>query len=209
MSTPGREKWLAECVASVAPELPLGAEHLIIRHKGDWVQQQWDAVQGANLVAFVDDDDLLEPGALAACLDAHSQQRVGLVFTDELEVDSENTPIRMGVTGRRTYLDLSMHPRAAHHLSVFRPNLVPLEVLHLCLKWNLGADWLMRASAGLLGGAVHVPRVGYRWRRHAGQVSITDHLRRYTEAIPELRQFTRSLLKHDKAIPEYQEAVCS
>lgn len=203
LSVPGREHWLSQCVNSVIHQLPPGSEHRIIRHQGDWVEQQWQAIQGAELVAFVDDDDIVEPHAIEWCLSAHQEHRVGLVFTDEIEVDKNNDFIRSGMTGRRTYIDLAMHPRSAHHLSVFRTAAIDPEAVNICKKHNLGADWLFRATAALTHGALHISRPGYRWRRHQDQVSITAHLDRYRAAMPELRHYLRGFLREDSVIPEY------
>lgn len=196
--------WFAEALASVARELPFGMQHVVVHSSGGaaaWNRDLWDACQGADAVAIVDDDDLVLPGAIAACLAALQSAGVGLAFTDEEEVDEAGHHLCDGVRRGRTLMDLAMHPRCVHHLAIFRPEHAPWEALALANECGRGLDWLLRAAAGLRGGAVRVPMLGYQWRRHAGQDSSTDG-GTYTRAMPALRQMTRSWLRYDAPIPE-------
>jgi hypothetical protein len=124
-----------------------------------------------------------------------------LAFTDEEEIDEAGQRVRDGLRRRRTLMDLAMHPRCVHHLAMFRPAYTPPEALALADRCGRGLDWLLRAAAGLRGGAVRVPMLGYQWRRHAAQDSASDG-GVYARALPVLRQMTRSWMRYDAAIPE-------
>ena len=144
---------------------------------------------------------LVLPGAIAACLDALHTTSAGLAFTDEEEIDAAGLHLRDGMRRKRTLMDLAMHPRCVHHLAMFRPAYMPPEALALADRCGRGLDWLLRAAAGLRGGAVRVPMLGYQWRRHAAQDSTSDG-DVYARALPTLRQMTRSWMRYDAAIPE-------
>jgi hypothetical protein len=109
--------------------------------------------------------------------------------------------------GRRTLRDIGMHPRSAHHLAVFRRDVVPDEVFGVAKREGIGLDWLMRASAAMLGGAVHVPMVGYHWRRHGTQFSKVTHAEPYARAIPALRRYLRGLMQFDRVIKQYRKEL--
>lgn len=192
-----------QSAAAVRASLPPRAEFVVVRSSGapqDWITDLWGACGGADAVALVDDDDLVVPGALQQCADAIECSGAGLAFTDEDEIDEDGARLGPGQSGPRRLMDLAMHPRCAHHLAVFRPALVPREALQVAQQCGIGLDWLMRAAAGLRGGAVHVPVVGYQWRRHRGQNSSTAAAQ-YRNAMPALRAATRSWLKYDEGIP--------
>ncbi|MBS0330792.1 MAG: hypothetical protein JSR30_13125 [Proteobacteria bacterium] len=196
--------WFGEMLASVAEGLPKGVQHIIVHSEGGagaWNRDLWAACQGADAVAVVDDDDRVLPGAIEACLTALRATRAGLAFTDEEEIDEAGQRVRDGLRRRRTLMDLAMHPRCVHHLAMFRPAYTPPEALALADRCGRGLDWLLRAAAGLRGGAVRVPMLGYQWRRHAAQDSASDG-GVYARALPVLRQMTRSWMRYDAAIPE-------
>lgn len=208
---PGRRQdWLRECWRSVAAGMPEGGVHMVAvsqPHAERWMVDQWNATHGADLVAFVDDDDTVESAALQACVDAIEATGAALAFTDEIEVDEAGRFLRPGHAGLRTLRDIAMHPRCAHHLAVFRRAAVPDEAFDVAKRCGIGLDWLMRASAGLLGSAIHVPMVGYRWRRHAEQSSAQAHADPYREAMPDLRQYLRSIMRYDRTIPQRMPAA--
>ena len=151
--------------------------HIVVHSAGGakaWNRDLWAACQGADAVAVVDDDDRVLPGAIAACLDALHTTSAGLAFTDEEEIDAAGLHLRDGMRRKRTLMDLAMHPGAC---TTWR-----CSGLRTCRRkrwlWPTGAaaglDWLLRAAAGLRGGAVRVPMLGYQWRRHAAQDSTSD-----------------------------------
>lgn len=193
-----------QSAASVVASLPPSAEFVLVQSSGDpqdWITDLWDACEAADAVAIVDDDDLVVPGALQRCADVLERSGAGLVFTDEDEIDEADARLGPGQRGTRRLMDLAMHPRCVHHLAVFRPALVPPEALDVARECGIGLDWLLRAAAGLRGGAVHVPTVGYQWRRYPGQDS-SAMAGRYRDAMPALRAATRSWLKYDEPIPQ-------
>ncbi len=196
--------WLAEALESVRSTMPADAEHLVVRSAGTpaaWNSDLWAACAGAEAVAVVDDDDRVTPGALTSCVRALENTGVGLAFTDEEEIDEHGQHLRDGLRRGRCLMDLAMHPRCIHHLAVFRPALVPHTALELAQRCERGLDWLMRAAAGLRGGAVRVPVIGYQWRRHGAQDSSAG-AGVYAAAMPALRQLTRSWMSYDAPIRE-------
>lgn len=204
-SRPGHP-WLREAVASVAQTIPPSCEHVVVQSSGDpldWNRDLWGACQEADAVAIVDDDDIVLPGAVTLCAQALATHQCGLAFTDEQEIDAQGNPLREGMRRSRRLMDLAMHPRSIHHLAMFRPSFVPPSALGLANECGRGLDWLMRAAAGLRGGAVRVPMIGYQWRRHGGQDS-TSGADLYAAAMPALRRLTRSWMAYDAAIPEMQ-----
>lgn len=197
-------RWLCDSVQSVAASLPVGAQHLVVRSSGDplaWNAHLWAACHGADLVAIVDDDDVVLPGAIASCMSAIKSTGAALAFTDEEEIDEEGRQLRVGMARSRTLMDLAMHPRCVHHLAMFRPRMVPRSALDTANSCGRGLDWLMRAAAGLRGGAVRVPMVGYQWRRHSLQDSSVG-ADEYATAMPALRKLTRSWMAYDATIQE-------
>lgn len=200
--------WMVEALESVRATMPRDAEHLVVHSDGTparWNIDLWAACRDADAVAIVDDDDRVMPGALTSCMHALESTGAGLAFTDEEEIDGRGERLRDGVRRSRCLMDLAMHPRSIHHLAVFRPALAPHAALDLAQRCGRGLDWLMRAAAGLRGGAVRVPMIGYQWRRHGGQDSSngTDV---YAAAMPALRQLTRSWMRYDGQIPEVNYA---
>lgn len=202
--------WLAEALESVRLTMPADAEHVVVHSDGTpaaWNSDLWAACAGTEAVAIVDDDDRVTRGALASCVHALESTGVGLAFTDEDEIDECGHHLRNGLRRSRYLMDLAMHPRSIHHLAVFRPALVPHAALDLAQRCGRGLDWLMRAAAGLRGGAVRVPMVGYQWRRHGGQDSSAGvGADAYAAAMPALRQLTRSWMRYDGQIPEVNYA---
>lgn len=196
--------WMAEAIESVRSSMPPCAEHVLVQSDGTaarWNSDLWDACADAQAVAIVDDDDRVLPGALASCVNAMLATGAGLAFTDEEEIDEHGRHLCDGLRRSRSLMDLAMHPRCVHHLAVFRPALVPKAALDLAQQCGRGLDWLMRAAAGLRGGAVRVPMIGYQWRRHGAQDSNAG-ADTYAAAMPALRQLTRSWMAYDATIQE-------
>lgn len=187
-----RPDWLAECMASVQDTLPAGAEHRVVPCMDRFQEVRWDTTvnSGAEYVAWVDDDDVVLPHALARCLAALEATGAGIAFTHEDEMDARGHRDSR-VHRRLTTHDVAMSPRLLHHLAVVRVSAIDPEILAHARAIGIGIDWLMRAGPALQYGAVQVPMVGYLWRRHAHQASGMDSWEsRYLAAMPLLREIT-------------------
>lgn len=169
-----RPDLLTRCQASVEAALPQGAVHEIIECQSDWAQARYDGTQLSEFVAFVDDDDTIDSRSLKLCLEAIQKTGAGLAFTDELSVDLSGKELQEH-RGQRWYGAIGIHPRTVHHLCVLRRSSVDVKALALHEKFGMGADWFLKASAALTGGAIHVPIDGYFWTQHDGTMTKADN----------------------------------
>lgn len=188
---PEREHWLELCKESVKAS---GFPHLIVRCGIDWETRMFDLRNEAPYIAWVDDDDLVYPGALSRCLDAlESNPSIGLAYTDEVYIDEAGVPTGSN-KGPKSLMDLTTHPRAVHHLAVTRQysvDDVPLRVFNR-IGQPCPLDWLIRVRAGAQHGMIYVGGTqGYGWRIHKNQMSkspryhgvFADHLNKLCPAI--------------------------
>lgn len=160
-----RLELLEKCKASVAAALPPGANHVVIPCYDNWAQARLDAMQLDQFVAFVDDDDTVHPLALKYCLDAIQQHNAGVACTNEATVRLDGSIIHEHKRVKM-YGGIPVSPRTIHHLCLIRTERVDPRALDLHDKYGMGADWFIKASAALRGGAIHVPMIGYYWTQH-------------------------------------------
>lgn len=193
MTRGDRPVWLAECLNSVLTDMPAETKHLVHVCGGTAFQSdRWHAAANADseYVAWVDDDDMVLPGALQACMDALDATGKGLAFTSEDQIDHTGRRIRLPQRRYHTH-DVAMSPRAVHHLAMVRVSALHPDTLAHAERIGIGIDWLMRAGAALKHGAVQVPMAGYLWRHHGGQESSRKEWdQAYAAAMPALREVT-------------------
>jgi len=185
-----RPEWLQECASSI----DMG-NHQVHFRPDDFEAARWETTSRsmADFVAWVDDDDRVLPGALARCVEALEATGAAMAFTDEAHIDAKGARVGQPYTRPRARRDLAMHPRSVHHLSVFRVSSLDPIIWKHAKRIGIGICWLIRAHAGLVHKAVHVPMVGYEWRLHPGQdTKDIDFADAYTRAMPALREVTRS-----------------
>lgn len=196
-----RPAWLAEARASV----PAGIQHRIATASADFQADRWELAHAAEYVAWLDDDDRLVAGGLEHCLEVLDADRsLGVVFTHEARIDEHGARTAEDF-GARTYRDVAMHPRGLHHLAVVRRGALNPSIIGHAQRIGCGIDWLMRASAALQWGAVHVPVLGYEWRDHSDTLTRRpDDSSVYEHAMPLLRAVTRSWMKYDCPIRQHQ-----
>ncbi len=192
--------WLRECSESVRTRLPQGACH-IVAAGDDFQRARWDAYRSAEFVACVDHDDRLTGDSLRWCLDALAETGAGVAFTQEAQIAPDGNPLHVKHRRPRR-IDVAMHPRPLHHLAVIRSSCIGDAVWDLAQEAGIGIDWLVRAWVALKHGAVHVPHVGYEWRRHRGQASAL-WAQRYETAIPALRRTTLSWMAPHEALHHF------
>lgn len=172
-----RPELLKRTIASVEAALVPGVSHQIILCLDNYAKARWEASQLDQYVTFVDDDDTIPPDILAICLEvlrSKAYADVGLLVTEEQRVDLEGR-VLAETRGVKTYDALTAHPCIAHSLCVFNRDAVDPRSVDLHNKYTVGVDWAIKTSAGLRGGAVHVPKVGYYWTQHPDSLNSKEH----------------------------------
>lgn len=191
---------LAEAAASVRAALPRYGVHFI--HQTDHFQRdRWESTvgQGAEYVAWVDDDDRVLPGAIDAAVHALDSTGAAIAFTYERQINAqgETLPYQRSPHPPRK-IDVAMHPRSLHHLTVVRASTLDDVVYQHAARIGVGLDWLIRAWCTLKHSAVVVPQIGYEWRQHEGQDTRDPAwTAAFDSAMPELRRVTRSWMTYD------------
>jgi hypothetical protein len=199
--TQGTSRWMDGCLRSVRDHLPTGAQHHVIEQHGDFLRARWDAFHSAEFVALVDDDDEVCGDALRLCMAAIKETGAGVAFTDQVLINEDGRELRAD-HGPVRYSAVARSPQTIHHLAVVRRAAIAPAAWDVAAVVGTGIEWMVKASAALQHGAVHVPVQGYRWRKHEGQHSARDHTR-FTRALPHLRQATRSWMTHDARISQF------
>jgi hypothetical protein len=163
----------AEYLSSVRAALPAGARHVEVECAEPRFLERVrvETLALADWVCWVDDDAVVDNGSLARCWEIASTERVGCVFTDEEYVSHDGSPAGGNLGRKVTYRDIASSPQTVHHLAMFRTRDVDAEALRAGQAAGIGVEWMVKASAALNAGAVHVPGYGYRWRQHRGSVS--------------------------------------
>lgn len=169
LSLPGREVELDRCKASVAADLPEGAEHIVLPavKPANFIQSRFDAFKLAEYVCFVDDDDIVLNGSITKCLQALEDTRVGIAFTNERLVRKSGSFVRER-TGQRSYEQLFESPWLFHHLVMYNTSKIPKVDPGALSKNASGGEWLATCITAMMAGAVHLPIIGYEWTVHAG-----------------------------------------
>lgn len=195
-----RPRLLERCSASVLQALPEGAEHRIIQctRPEDFAEARYKASKLSEFVAFVDDDDFIDPMSLKFCLAAIKESGAGASFTDEATVDLSGKVLTVS-TGGKTYNAIPDHPRTIHHVVLFRSDCVQPKVLELDTEFNAGICWFIKACAALTGSAIYVPITGGFWTQHP---QTSGHMpKRYT---PAMSQAIRKAFPHPGgSIPKF------
>lgn len=162
---------LAQCQYTV--EQSTSAEHRVVKCGPEWQQTMFRMRNDADLVAWVDCDDIVYGDAIERTFDALDRYRSGLAFTDEAIIDVQGRVLRLN-DGPRTVENLAAGPSGIHHLVVTRADTIDEEPLALWKRYPaVPLDWLMRARSGLRHGITRVPMVGYGYRRHPGQMTAS------------------------------------
>lgn len=129
-------------------------------------------------ITFVDHDDLLEPGALAAVVACHLESAADVVYTDH-DVLGEDGRLRHPYFKPDWNLDLFLSQMYIGHLVSFDANLVRgMGGLRSDCDGSQDYDLVLRCVAA--GAKVaHVPHVLYHWRAHAGSTAANADSKPY------------------------------
>lgn len=191
-----REDLLSLCLKSTAPSrIP----HLVIRCGHDWEERIFELRDIADVVLWVDADDVVYEDALERCVHALENSDVGVAYTDEAIIDV-NGNVEDVLGGDRSIIDMTSHPSCVHHLIATRYGTIDTEPLKLFKAYgdftqpNRGCplDWLMRARSAARYGMVRVPMVGYGWRKTPGQITSDPHFNdHFAKVLPQVRDHVR------------------
>ena len=192
---PSKGRDISRSVASVQRALPVGAKHAIIECEENFIEARWEARKLDEFICFVDDDDYISPGSLSLCMKALRNTSLGIAFTDEVSETPEGKVLSTNAR-ERTYGEMAVTPMSVHHLCVMRTSAIYEEVIDLAKEHKLAIEWLMKATAGLIHGAVHVPIIGYHWvhhpEQHSKQVEWQAHFRKNVPLVtPKLQTLAR------------------
>lgn len=177
-----REPWVAQYFAALCAEeprvrftraeKPLGIAGATNRAAG---------LAGGEYAGFLDQDDVLAPGALEAVAEAVEHAPCDLVYSDEDRLDAAGRrvePIFKPAWSPELLLSCMY---LGHFLVVRREALERAGGLRGAFDGSQDYDLALRVTEG--GGAVrHIPRVLYHWRMHAGSTAARAGAKPYSHA---------------------------
>lgn len=183
-----RADWAQECRESAAGQ----AQHVTLVAE-DFFSGREKTYTYGGIVACLDWDDRLTPGAVSACEKAMESTKAGLAFTWQRRIGSEGEDLGAACNpvSRRM---LGSLPDSVHHLACIRTEYLPRDLLPVFKAVApLCIDWLVKAYVALKFGAVQVPMVGYEWRQHPDQAS-RKLAPEYRDQVPRARAMIRTWL---------------
>ncbi|OWP49122.1 hypothetical protein CEG18_20505 [Pseudomonas nitroreducens] len=158
-----------------------------------------------EFVAFLDCDDELEPGALAAvrdCLQAHPE--VDYVFTDRTDVDEKGQPVRVARYGGYANLHFSTQERirtdlldgmVASHLKVIRRS-VYQKVGGSNSEFSGVQDWDLALKIAEEHRIRYLDKPLYRHRVHSGSVTQGDAVAQFRKTNLVRRRYAARWLRN-------------
>lgn len=169
---PAREHFHAACLASLAKEpVNIHALPAVFGHTGRGRMAGF-SLGSAPYVSFVDDDDVVIPGAYQACIDSLDANPAAIgAYPDEILIDADENIIG---NGRSTGLDwtttrqLTLMPFVHHGVVMRRESVISL--LPELERWRKYPEQVLFGLLVRKGPWIHVPTVGYKWRIHGAQV---------------------------------------
>lgn len=166
--TRGNQPLMSECFRSVDNQTLAPSAQLVTMSTGDYARDRVDSILRATTeyVAFLDDDDTLEPSAIEHCMAAiAANPMAGMIATDENVMTFDGSEKRRAII-TKSYLNVTFTPRSMHALCVMKKSAIDLEgAMAIHAKFGMGIDWCLKASAALRAGAVHIPVGLYNWRQ--------------------------------------------
>lgn len=120
-------------------------------------------------ISCIDPDDLVIPGAFAACLEALEENPKACgAYTDELIIDQDGKVVKPGIWSKTPWNPLlQLEPKYLHHIYVMRRSLVEKHYLEI-LRWAIMPEYILKCLLVSQGPWVHVNRFGYKWRLNQG-----------------------------------------
>lgn len=172
IKTPHRERFLSECLDSMHLE-PI---EVVLTDFGHHLTNRLDFIDTAtaDFISFVDDDDVIVPGIFQKLLDVMTDDAVGahsheaLITVDGKPLSPPNFNHAFSV--ERALIEYHfprvalLRTEVAKEVSRFIRNQAPET-------WQyLYPEHVVLVLAGLVGGWVELPEVGYLYRQHAGNI---------------------------------------
>lgn len=184
-------------LASVRASLPRGARHVELEcpDYSHLERLRYESLSLADWVVWVDADDVVPNDAIRRCWEVARVAEEGCVFTDEEYVNWDGEHLGGNLGRTVSYRDLTTTPQAIHHLCMFRTADVDPKAWDVCrtLGCGYGIEWMVKATAALRGGAVHVPGYGYRWRQGPTMSKSEAWTKPYNRAMHLLRSYLMPL----------------
>lgn len=191
-----RPEWLDAAIASVEGQARVQVVEGERGHIGR-SRARALAMGTAEFVAWVDDDDLLEPGAVARCvqyLDDHPD--VISVYSDVIVIDEDGAELQR--TNKPPWSPIRQLTRVGewHHFHMARRSCVE-AVLPFTEDWSCGCEeFVLGGELVRFGPHHHIPEPLYRWRQKTGPSALRTITREsWSRAI---KQVTPTLLRAHK-----------
>lgn len=208
-----RPQLMQQTIESVRAQMPVGGTHFLLecRNREQFESARWQALQLAEYVAFVDDDDLVIGDSLQLCMQALDENPdAGVAFTNQQLIDLNGQiiedPRHYQPDDVLFYRRIPEMPQLIHHLAMVRTSKVDPHCLSVSQSLGgIGVEWLLKGSAALDHGAVHVPMYGYQWRQHGEAAHSTEWWSSlYNDNINSLMSFLMCRADREGPIPRYQ-----
>lgn len=169
------------CFESVRNGLANTARHVVLecdaKDYRDFLIARYQSLKFGEWVAFVDDDDYINPLAIQLfeyCINLYPHS--GIIYTNEIIEDDHGRTIRHA---GETYESLFESASSIHHMCAIRTNAVSSQSLNLALHAGCGIEWAMKAEASLKYGAIHIPEPLYTTVRRHNERNVCNHGYKY------------------------------
>ncbi len=172
------------------------------------VQNRAVALASGRFIAFLDCDDMLEPGALQvmrACIEARPE--VDYFFSDRVDVDGEGRVVRTARYGGYDALHFRTQEAipddlfdymVASHLKVIRRSIY-LEVGGCDERFSGVQDWDLALKIAARGCLHYVDRALYRHRVHGASVTSSDRVAQFRKSNIVCRRHAERMLRQGAA----------
>lgn len=172
---PDNPDWLQQAIVS-AEAIPGAAVHVVEGVAGHLGLSRASAYRqgAADFVSFVDSDDVLYPefAAIPAALERHPDAAAAyghVVALDDKLFTLQHTLQRWS-RQRQARLPRSVRAPIVYRRAAIMPHLAELT------NWPRYADRVLTGLATQHGRFVFVPKLGYIWRQHAGNMHRDEDL---------------------------------
>lgn len=143
----------------------------------------------AEYVAWIDDDDVLEPGAVAMCIEYLDQHPQAVsVYTDVIVIDEAGAELHRTAKAPWTPVRQLCRVGEVHHFHMARRAWVE-EVLPKLAQWACGCEeYVLMGELARFGPHHHISAPLYRWRQKSGPSALrTITEERWRAAIAQVR----------------------
>lgn len=136
------------------------------------INRGW-ALSRGELLGYLGDDDLLQPGAIRAAVDAlAARPDAVMAYGDYVMIDAASRPFRLVRLRPRTFLEMARDLRVTPGPGALQRREAALAAGPWESSLTLAPDVDFYLRLGLRGAFVHVPRVQGRLRVHASSTNV-------------------------------------